>query len=101
MKKLIPGPYTFILPATARGRKILDVNRPEIGVRMPDCPFGNALFQLKPDCVLLTTAAKIREDENFTDPAEIENVFGPEVDVVVDLGPVAINPTTVITLVSG
>ncbi len=101
MKKLVPGPYTFILPATVRGKKILDVNRAEIGIRMPDCPFGNALFQLKPDCILLTTAAKIREDDSFVDPEEIDDVFGHDVDMVVDLGPVALNPTTVISLVSG
>ncbi len=101
MKKLVPGPYTFILPATVRGKKILDVNRPEIGVRMPACAFGDALFRLKPDCVLLTTAAKIQEDENFIDPADIDAVFGHAVGVVADLGPVAITPTTVIRLVEG
>ena len=101
MKKLAPGPYTFILPATTRGKKILDVNRPEIGVRMPDCPFGNSLFHLRPDSILLTTAAKIREDDSFVDPEEIQASFGNDVDVVVDLGPVPVNPTTVISFVSG
>jgi len=101
MKKLVPGPYTFILPATVRGKKILDVNRPEIGIRMPHCPFGDALFKLKPGCILLTTAAKIREDESFSDPDEIETVFGHEVDLLIDMGPVAVNPTTIINLVTG
>jgi tRNA threonylcarbamoyl adenosine modification protein (Sua5/YciO/YrdC/YwlC family) len=101
MKKLVPGPYTFILPATIRGKKLLDVNRPEIGVRMPDCAFGNALFRLKPDCTLLTTAAKVHEEETFIDPEEIDAVFGHDVDLVVDLGPVAVNSTTVINLATG
>ncbi len=101
MKKKVPGPYTFILPATVHGKKILDVKRAEIGIRMPDCPFGNALFRLKPDCVLLTTAAKIRDDENFSDPDEIDSVFGHEVDLLIDMGPVATNPTTIISLVNG
>ncbi|HAP00085.1 MAG TPA: threonylcarbamoyl-AMP synthase [Fibrobacteres bacterium] len=101
MRKLVPGPYTFILPATTHGKKVLDVKRAEIGVRMPDCPFGHALSLIKPDFVLLTTAAKIREDENFTDPVEIDSVFGNDVDLVVDIGPVAVNPTTIISLVNG
>lgn len=101
MKKLTPGPYTFILPSTVRGRKILDVNRPEIGIRMPDCPFGNAVFQLRPEYVLLTTAAKIREDESLIDPEEIQKVFGHEVDIIVDLGPMALQPTTVIRIMDG
>jgi tRNA threonylcarbamoyl adenosine modification protein (Sua5/YciO/YrdC/YwlC family) len=101
MKKLVPGPYTFILPATVRGRKILDVKRAEVGVRMPDSPFTNTLFKLKPDFILLTTAAKIHEDENFSDPDEIDSVFGNDVDLLVDMGPVAVSPTTIISLISG
>ena len=101
MKKLAPGPYTFILPATARGRKILDVRRSEIGIRMPDCPFGDALFKLKPDFILLTTAARVHEDESFSDPGMIDETFGHEVDMLVDMGSVPVNPTTVISLISG
>lgn len=101
MKKLVPGPYTFVLPATTRGRKILDVKRPEIGIRMPDCPFGAALFKIKPDFILLATAARIHEDEHFSDPDAIDEVFGHEIDLLVDMGPVPINPTTVISLVNG
>ena len=101
MKRLVPGPYTFILPATTRGKKLLDVNRPEIGIRMPSCIFGDALFALKPDMVLLTTAARIRDDDGFTDPDEIDAAFGHAVEIVADLGPVPQNPTTVISLISG
>jgi tRNA threonylcarbamoyl adenosine modification protein (Sua5/YciO/YrdC/YwlC family) len=101
MKKLVPGPYTFILPATAHGRKILDVKRPEIGVRMPRHPFADALFVLRPGAILLTTAARLREDDGFTDPEEIEEAFGHEVDLVLGMGPVPVNPTTVIRLVDG
>jgi tRNA threonylcarbamoyl adenosine modification protein (Sua5/YciO/YrdC/YwlC family) len=99
MKSLVPGPYTFVLPATVRSRKILDVNRPEVGVRMPDCPFTNALFAASPTSVILTTAAKIREEDSFIDPAEIEETYGHLVDLIVDMGPQPINPTTVISLV--
>jgi tRNA threonylcarbamoyl adenosine modification protein (Sua5/YciO/YrdC/YwlC family) len=99
MKSLAPGPYTFVLPATVRSRKILDVNRPEVGVRMPDCPFTNALFAASPTSVILTTAAKIREEDSFIDPAEIEETYGNLVDLIVDMGPLPINPTTVISLV--
>ena len=101
MKKLVPGPYTFVLPATSHGKKILDVKRPEVGVRMPRHPFADALFALKPDILLLTTAAKVREDEDFTDPEEIEASLGHEVDLVLDMGPIALNPTTIINLTTG
>ena len=101
MKHLTPGPYTFILPATVRARKILDVNRPEVGVRMPDSPFTNTLFGLAPEAVILTTAAKIREEDPFLEPAEIEASYGHLVDLIVDLGPMPVSPTTVISLMTG
>jgi tRNA threonylcarbamoyl adenosine modification protein (Sua5/YciO/YrdC/YwlC family) len=101
MKRLVPGPYTFILPATVHGRKLLDAKRPEVGVRMPAHPFADALFALRPEIVLLTTAAKVREDEFFTDPEEIEDAFGHDVDLVMAMGAVAVNPTTVIGLTTG
>ncbi|MEO7423887.1 MAG: L-threonylcarbamoyladenylate synthase [Fibrobacteria bacterium] len=100
MKALVPGPYTFVLPATVRSRKLLDVNRPEVGVRMPDSPFTNTLFQLNPEAVILTTAAKIREEDNFIDPADIEAEYGHLVDLIVDLGPLPVTPTTVISLIA-
>jgi tRNA threonylcarbamoyl adenosine modification protein (Sua5/YciO/YrdC/YwlC family) len=101
MKKLVPGPYTFVLPATSHGNKILDAKRPEVGVRMPRHVFADALFQLKPEILLLTTAAKVREDESFIDPQEIEATFGQDVDLVLDMGPLTLNPTTIISLVNG
>ena len=101
MKKLVPGPYTFVLPTTAHGKKILDVKRPEVGVRMPSHPLADALFALRPAAILLTTAARIREDDAFIDPAEIEEAFGHEVDLLLGMGTLAVNPTTVINLVSG
>jgi tRNA threonylcarbamoyl adenosine modification protein (Sua5/YciO/YrdC/YwlC family) len=99
MKSVVPGPYTFVLPATVRSRKILDVNRPEVGVRMPDSPFTNTLFQMAPESVILTTAAKIQEEDSFIDPEDIEATYGHLVDLIVDLGPLAVTPTTVISLI--
>jgi tRNA threonylcarbamoyl adenosine modification protein (Sua5/YciO/YrdC/YwlC family) len=98
MKSVVPGPYTFILPATVRSRKLLDVNRPEVGVRMPSSPFTNTLFQLAPEAVILTTAAKIKEEDHFIDPADIEETYGNLVDLIVDMGPLPVTPTTVISL---
>ncbi len=101
MKRLAPGPYTFILPSTVKGRRLLDVNRPEIGVRMPKCVFGDSLFALQPEIILLTTAAQMRDEDHFIDPDAIEDAYRHDVDVIADIGPVPIAPTTVLNLVSG
>src|SRR4051812_12177097 len=86
MRHLVPGPYTFVLPATVKAKKILEVNRPEAGVRMPSGPFTDTLFQLSPEAVILTTAAKIQEEDVFLDPADIEEKYGHLVDLIADLG---------------
>jgi tRNA threonylcarbamoyl adenosine modification protein (Sua5/YciO/YrdC/YwlC family) len=100
-KRYTPGPYTFILPATQKGRKQLDVNRPEIGVRIPSCSFCDALWKIKPDLILVTTAARVRDDEHFVNAADIEEAFGHEVDLIADLGEMAVTPTTIVSLVNG
>lgn len=101
MKHLVPGPYTFVLPSTNRARKLLDVNRPEVGVRMPKSPFTDTLFTLSPGAVILTTAAKILEEDMLIDPAHIEDQYGHLVDLIVDMGPKPVTPTTVIALHEG
>ncbi len=100
MKPLVPGPYTFVLPATVRSRKILDVNRPELGIRMPNSPFTNTLFELAPRAVILTTAARIEDNDNFIHPEDIEDKYGHLVDLIVDMGALPITPTTIISLVN-
>lgn len=100
MKGKLPGPYTFILPANNQGKKVLDVKRPEVGVRMPQNVFFKALREQYRESIL-NTAARINEGEIFVDPDEIEEGFNGLVDLLVDMGPVAHNPTTVISLVHG
>jgi tRNA threonylcarbamoyl adenosine modification protein (Sua5/YciO/YrdC/YwlC family) len=100
-KRYTPGPFTFILPATQKGRKQLDVNRPEIGVRIPHCIFGDALWKLKPTMILLTTAARVREEDHFVNAEEIEDAFGNDVDIIADMGELPLTPTTIVSLVDG
>lgn len=100
MKNKLPGPYTFILPATKHGKKILDVKRAEIGVRMPDHPFFQVLHEHYHDPIL-NTAARIDEEDDFIHPDDIEEKFGKQVDLIIDMGPVPVNPTSVISLLSG
>lgn len=100
MKHLLPGPYTIILPATNQTAKILDVKRKEVGVRMPDHPFFAALAEVFPGPVL-NTAAQLHSEDALSDPEDLLELFKGKVDLIVDMGPVPIRPTTVISLVDG
>ena len=96
MRPLVPGPYTFILPCTRKGRKLLEVNREEIGVRIPEHVFLTALQNHFP-YPIITTSPK-NEGEEFKLPEEISPFFLNAADVVADMGEIPMNESTVIRL---
>jgi tRNA threonylcarbamoyl adenosine modification protein (Sua5/YciO/YrdC/YwlC family) len=99
LKIYTPGPYTFILPADPQIVRKLDVNRPEIGIRISSHIFIKSLFEHFKH-PLLSTAAKIEENQTFTKPEELEQVFQNKVDIFADMGEVLISPTNIISLVN-
>ena len=99
LKTYTPGPYTFILPADPQIARKLDVNRPEIGIRISPGVFVKALFEVF-DEPLLSTAAKIEESQAFTNPKELIPVFQHKVDVFANMGEVLISPTNVVSLIN-
>jgi tRNA threonylcarbamoyl adenosine modification protein (Sua5/YciO/YrdC/YwlC family) len=99
LKNYTPGPYTFILPADPQIKRKLDVNRPEIGIRISPSIFVKTLFE-NFEHPLLSTAAKIEESQTFTKPEELFSAFRNKVDVFADMGEVLISPTNVINLVN-
>lgn len=100
MKSHLPGPYTFILPAQKKIWRILDVKRPEVGIRMPEHVFFRTLGELDRTPLLCTTA-RLSDDEILVDPEDIEKQMGKLVDLIVDMGPIPLKPTTVISLLTG
>ena len=98
MKHRVPGPYTFILPADPSIARKLDVKRPAVGFRMPEHPFFKELFRLY-DKPILSTAAKLSDDEIFTDPEDLWKLFEHKIDLMIDCGNIDIHPTNIISLV--
>lgn len=97
MKKALPGPYTFILPATAEVPNLFKVKRRTVGIRVPAHPILQAvLTELGHPLV----AASVHGPDPFITHAykveEIEEQFAAKVDLIVDGGPGAIVGSTVI-----
>ncbi len=99
MKPIMPGPYTFILPARTKTAKLLGVKRPEVGVRMPQHPFLRALLEVH-EHPLVNTAARFsnRENEEFETGEAVESQYGKSVDLVVDSGDIPVSGTTIVSL---
>lgn len=95
MRRLLPGPYTFILQATKEVPKALRMNRKTVGVRVPSHPVTLALTRGLGRPLVSTSAT--RDDEYLIDPREIEEQY-PGVSLVLDADDVTLTPSTVIDL---
>ena len=100
LKRNLPGPFTFILPALSHlPDKILHKRR-TIGIRIPANPVARAIVEAL-GCPLLSASLKDEEAEYTTDPELIHERMGCAVGVVVDGGPGDTVPTTVVDLSTG
>jgi len=95
MRRLLPGPYTFILAATREVPRVLRMKRKTVGVRVPSHPVTRALTATlgRP---LVSTSASL-DGEYFVDPKEIEAQFS-ELELLLDSDEVGLTPSTVIDL---
>ena len=102
VRSMTPGPYTFILPATREvPKRLQNPKRRTIGMRVPDHPFVRAALEALGEPIMSSTLLLPGDDRPLTDPLEIEERIGHEIDLIVDAGPAGIEPTSVIDLSAG
>lgn len=102
LKAYTPGPYTFILTATAEvPRRLMHPKRKTIGLRIPDNVVTQALLLELGEPVMTTSLILPGEDTPLSEIHDIEERMGNRVDLIVDSGACGLEPTTVIDLVSG
>jgi tRNA threonylcarbamoyl adenosine modification protein (Sua5/YciO/YrdC/YwlC family) len=99
LKSMTPGPYTFILPATREVPKRLQhPKRRTIGLRVPDHPLVRAVLDALGEPIMSSTLLLPGDELPLTDPLEIEQRIGHEIDLIVDAGPTGIEPTSVVDI---
>ena len=95
MKELLPGPYTFILPASKQVPKILKTKKDTIGLRVPDNNIARTIVRELGHPILSTTLpGEIAED--LADPEIIHDKFENTVELVIDGGIGGLIPSTII-----
>ena len=95
LKSYLPGPYTFILPASKQVPKILQNKKSTIGLRIPDniiC--RNILEELGHP--ILSASLPGETVEEYTDPEMINEKFGELVDFIIDGGIGSAVPSTIV-----
>jgi len=98
MRRLLPGPYTVILYASRAVPKLLRDKRKEIGIRMPDSHLCQELSRGLGRPVMTTTAREPDEDDPIVDADVVRDVFGNELDLVLDGGLLTNELSTVLSL---
>ena len=102
LKAHTPGPYTFILPATREvPKRLQNPKRRTIGIRVPEHPIVRAMLLALGEPIMSSTLTMPDDDMPLTDADEIEARIGHQIELVIDGGPVGIEPTSVIDLSSG
>ncbi len=97
MKRLLPGPYTFVLKATKLVPKIAMTKQNTVGIRIPDNKICLALVKELGHPIISTSVYK--PDEGlFNEPAEIEERFGKQLDLVIDGGVIVAEHSSILDL---
>lgn len=96
IRRLTPGPYTFVLDATRLVPKILRTSRATVGIRVPDHAICHQILIALGNPIISTTA---KDEEGFlSDPRQIKDRYGDQLELIVDGGPIIPALTTVIDL---
>jgi tRNA threonylcarbamoyl adenosine modification protein (Sua5/YciO/YrdC/YwlC family) len=97
LKKSLPGPFTYILEASSKVPRILDVNKKTVGIRIPGHAIPNMIVaQLGNPLITSSIKDDDKIKEYTTDPEEIYDDFKHLVDIVIDGGPGGNVPSTVV-----
>lgn len=95
LKRFLPGPYTFILPASKQVPKLLKSKKETIGLRIPDNKTALTIIR-ELDHPILSASLPGDMVEEYTDPELMYENFKNLVDIVIDGGIGGMEPSTVV-----
>lgn len=99
LKSLTPGAYTFIFEGTREvPRRLMHPRRKTIGIRVPDNPICRELLGILDQPILSTTLILPGDDLPLTDPYEMRDLIGSQVDLIIDGGFCGFEPTTMVDM---
>ena len=99
LKRLTPGPFTFLLPATREvPRRLVHARKKTIGLRVPDHPIALGLLEALGEPMMTTTMILPGEALPLSDPEDIRERLEKSVDLIIDGGFCGVEQTTVVDL---
>ncbi|MBD2809777.1 threonylcarbamoyl-AMP synthase [Xenorhabdus sp. Vera] len=99
IKNNTPGNYTFILQATKEvPRRLMNEKRKTIGLRVSSNPIALALLEKMGEPLMSCSLILPGNDFAESDPEEIKDTLGKQVDLIIHGGYLGQQPTTVVDL---
>lgn len=98
LKRAVPGPFTFILPAMNTVPRGMYGKRREVGVRVSEHPIVQSLIAAL-GTPLLNVSAKDSDGNYLQDARDIESAWGYRLEAIIDCGPITPQVSTVIDFV--
>lgn len=87
MKRVLPGPFTFLLEASGNVPRLLNTNKKTVGIRIPDHDIPRQIVRQLGNPIITTS---IRDEDEVieysTDPELIFEKFQHQVDIIIDGG---------------
>ncbi len=97
MKKLLPGPFTFILNSSSKVPKLFESKKKTVGIRVPDNMISRLIVNELGNPIMSTSVKGDDLDiETTTDPELIHERYKDMVDIVIDGGIGGIEPSTIL-----
>ena len=93
MKRLLPGPYTFILEGTRLVPKIMLTKRRTVGIRVPDNQICLNIVKTFGRPIISTSAG-------YDDPLAIKDAYESHLDIIIDGGILFPSPSSVVSLIN-
>ena len=99
LRRLFPGPYTVVLKASRQVPKILLEKRRQVGIRVPDSQICIELCRMLGRPIISTSATDPETGEILIDPDVVRDVFGHQLDMVIDGGLLTNEASTIVSFI--
>lgn len=97
LRRKVPGPFTFILPATRLVPDLLLRRQKTVGIRIPDSPIALELVR-RLGHPMISTSAATPDGEVLIDAKDIKEKLGHGLELILDGGYKPADPSSVIDL---
>ena len=96
-RRLLPGPYTLLLPASREVPRLLRSKRKTVGIRIPDHPVCAAIVEALGNPIM-TSTARTPDGELVSAAPEIERYYSHDIAVLLESDPIYPEPSTVVDM---